>query len=597
MAESCHKGHEPHQIAILVSQNIDSIKVLLSSLPLHGDHYSKAASQLARFKLWAGSLGAHQTSGRRSLDYRLRDASSIRQHVIMLLDQLGKAIEDALSASSDSEAPVGEACGLLDPELMQYLLDDDEPNQSSLDMALVDIGRVVDCMLRLSVAISNPAPHDQYMPRAGLERVAHYEQYDKRHVQERFTQIEDKLAARLGEAITARRHIFKYRELHHARLSSDIEDDDGPAESGDQTTRASSVPEYPKDTLEEGSIKGFDVRSVVSATSYASSSYSVDELRVPPIPEECPTRPFLCPFCYLMIEIDSRSDWKKHVFTDLQPYVCLAPSCLAQYHRFSRRYDWFHHMKETHWRLWRCYCGYQEAFDNAEEFYCHLRKAHPNDLTLQQQDTFGKMCSQVDLSKAAGPCPLCVEVYISSATQYDTHIGHHLEQLALFALPWITNDNDETGSQKDDAEEMDTSQESQNLNPTTAGSKPNDESQTEEPKPAPPQNFPNIHIEYDERPLIMQKGTDDDKIGLDPSILHPDDVESSGIKVDGDAKDVATGNVATKAHDSTYGGSQDDNWRWNCCNCALGNLSYAYHTSCPDCDHRRDTSCKLWVLA
>ncbi|KAI1755818.1 hypothetical protein F4782DRAFT_370317 [Xylaria castorea] len=46
-------------------------------------------------------------------------------------------------------------------------------------------------------------------------------------------------------------------------------------------------------------------------------------------------------------------------------------------------------------------------------------------------------------------------------------------------------------------------------------------------------------------------------------------------------------------------GDPQDNpakWRWNCCNCSLGNLSYNYDTSCPGCNHRRDPSCSLWAI-
>ncbi|KAI0550637.1 hypothetical protein F4679DRAFT_199980 [Xylaria curta] len=322
MAESCKNEHEPSQIAILVSQTIDSIKALLSSLDPHGDHYAKAASQLARFKLWAGSIEANERFGRRSLDYRLRDASSVRQHVIGLLDQLRQTIKDALSPSSHSEIPLGETHGLLNPELMKFLMDDDEPIQSNLDIALDDISHVVDCMLRLSVTIMNPAPHDQFMSRAGLETMAHFEQYDIAHVKEKFTLIEDKLAARLGAAITARRHFFKYREGYYATLSSGVDHDDSLTENSDQTTHASS-----RHTQIEDGI--FEDPSVVSATSYGPSLHNVDELRVPPIPKEHIARPLLCPFCYLTIKIDSREDWKKHVFRDLQPYVCVASSCSA----------------------------------------------------------------------------------------------------------------------------------------------------------------------------------------------------------------------------------------------------------------------------
>ncbi|KAI1735318.1 hypothetical protein F4680DRAFT_307303 [Xylaria scruposa] len=564
MAESHNKGNEPHQIAILVNQNLDSINVLLSSLAARKEHHSKAASQLARFKLWAGSLGAHRRSGRRSLDHRLRDASSIRRHVVMLLDQLRETISDALSTLGNSKAPVDRVHDFLDPELMQYLAGDDESNQSGLDMALDDIGHVIDCMLRLSVAIRNPAPHDQFMSRPGLEAVAHYEPYDKRHVQEKFTQIGDRLAERLGAAITARRRFFRYREDHHTRLSSAIDGDDGITENGDQTTQASSVPGHLKDTLDESPIVDLDVRSVISATSYAPSSYNVDELRVPPIPKEYLTGPFLCPFCYLIIEVDSRNDWKKHIFRDLQPYVCLAPSCLAQYYKFSRRSDWLHHMKETHWRSWRCYCGRQEAFNNAEEFHCHLKKAHPSDLTLQQQETLGHMCSQLDLSKAVGPCPLCVEVHMSSATQYDAHVGHHLEQLALFALPRMSNEDDETRSQKDTAEDKVDDLELRKPTSATASSRSSDESQTQE----------QTHINSQERSSVGDG--QEHKSPKSPQTVQ-ESIESATNKPKppnskpGNAKNVESkvhdgATVAVNINNQRRRGPHEDiaKWRWNC---------------------------------
>lgn len=51
-------------------------------------------SHLARFKLWAGTLGAHRVSGMQSLAYRLRDASAIRSHVISLLEDLQGSLRE-----------------------------------------------------------------------------------------------------------------------------------------------------------------------------------------------------------------------------------------------------------------------------------------------------------------------------------------------------------------------------------------------------------------------------------------------------------------------------------------------------------------------
>lgn len=51
---------------------------------------------LDRFKLWSQNIGAHHT-GRRSLDYRLRDASNIREQAIHLVGDMIQALDDGQS--------------------------------------------------------------------------------------------------------------------------------------------------------------------------------------------------------------------------------------------------------------------------------------------------------------------------------------------------------------------------------------------------------------------------------------------------------------------------------------------------------------------
>ncbi|KAI0201845.1 hypothetical protein F4808DRAFT_459604 [Astrocystis sublimbata] len=45
---------------------------------------------------------------------------------------------------------------------------------------------------------------------------------------------------------------------------------------------------------------------------------------------------------------------------------------------------------------------------------------------------------------------------------------------------------------------------------------------------------------------------------------------------------------------STPSGDDPSKWRWNCCNCSFGNLSYNYNSSCTNCYHSRDSGCKVW---
>jgi len=50
--------------------------------------------QIGRFRVWAGNLGAHHpTRSRMSLDYKLKEASHIRNTVVELLEELHTTLE------------------------------------------------------------------------------------------------------------------------------------------------------------------------------------------------------------------------------------------------------------------------------------------------------------------------------------------------------------------------------------------------------------------------------------------------------------------------------------------------------------------------
>lgn len=82
------------QISTLVAASLTGLNELFAVLGVSGSpsEVATAESHLSRFKLWAGSLGAHRISGTRSLEYRLRDASSIRMHLVSLLEDLKSLI-------------------------------------------------------------------------------------------------------------------------------------------------------------------------------------------------------------------------------------------------------------------------------------------------------------------------------------------------------------------------------------------------------------------------------------------------------------------------------------------------------------------------
>lgn len=180
------------------------------------------------------------------------------------------------------------------------------------------IANLVDCLLRLSVTMQNPAPHDQFKSRAGEGVLDSYERWDIRHVQEKFSNLDRSVAQRLGKALTRRRQYFRYRLQHHNRLSEGIglDKSDGRTESDARSTIASSLPAHLKDSAGEvASVRNVwsnmhDNTSDISQTSYGSSNASPDRLRVPPMPRDYIKGPFICQFCQMLVSIDSTNVWK-----------------------------------------------------------------------------------------------------------------------------------------------------------------------------------------------------------------------------------------------------------------------------------------------
>lgn len=279
---------------------------------------SSVQDELSRFKVWAGNIGAHRT-GRSSLEYRLRDASHIRAQVLRLLDDLDELLEDTDSILRGEKIPwdkLPDDDDVLD-DISGDGLDDADSSvpETELSQILRNIADVTSCLLRLSVAIRNPAPHDRFRVSKETD-TTHYEPFDINHVKEKFPQAAEEILQRLGKAISRRRQYFKYRECHHATLAQGLDLDTNKTEIVPKSTIASSIPDHLKEdkTFTAPTAEALDDDAAsdtgISQTSYATSVAISGKLQVPPLPKEAEDGPFECPFCYMMIVASSRSSWK-----------------------------------------------------------------------------------------------------------------------------------------------------------------------------------------------------------------------------------------------------------------------------------------------
>ncbi|KAJ5995496.1 hypothetical protein N7481_002473 [Penicillium waksmanii] len=102
----------------------------------------------------------------------------------------------------------------------------------------------------------------------------------------------------------------------------------------------------------------------------------------------------------------NRLSWARHVLGDLMPYLCLYPNCPAPNQLYESRRDWFDHLRTQH-SVSGHYYGYTD-------------------------------------------CPLYRES-VRSGKVFERHLGHHMEELAFFALPTSEKANEEDAS--DDQED------------------------------------------------------------------------------------------------------------------------------------------------
>lgn len=170
------------------------------------------------------------------------------------------------------------------------------------------------------------------------------------------------------------------------------------------------------------------------------------------------------------------------MFRDLKPYVCTFQGCDMM--MFRSRNEWFSHELQNHRREWVCQYCQHASFPMATAFSDHIRSSHPAMLAGTQLEALLMQSEEAVDTISALACPLCdewetntmarhtkqestiktlhdgdlVDAY-GTRKQFRRHLGRHMEQLALFALPMTEiddadNDSTDAGDDDDPLEEL-----------------------------------------------------------------------------------------------------------------------------------------------
>ncbi|KAG7004790.1 hypothetical protein G7Y79_00023g053740 [Physcia stellaris] len=357
--------------------------------------------ELGRLRVWTANIGAHQT-GQSSLDYRLRDASHIRLHIVKLLEDLHQTLKhvkglldddsleitsDHSATSSDSDVSIAE-----DPAAELFELHE-------------DLVCIIDCLYRTSMLVRRPARHD-FLTERDPDNIARYEFWDIRHVKEKFPKADSKLHRSLGAAITQRRRYLAYRKRHHEKLGKQMEMTNDLSVGAPTDMSETVATEFePQDELrhEVSSVAGF------SQTSYAPSLTHGGAFTIPAPPKESRDgSPFECPYCFYIITVDSGRDWQHHLMGDILPYSCIFPDCPISNKLFDSRHEWYGHLQMEH-----------KVFDPERGEIAESSRQ----IGVQDPSTSGPSI-----------CVFC-EAPLRSSGEFERHVARHLQELALYVLP------------------------------------------------------------------------------------------------------------------------------------------------------------------
>jgi hypothetical protein len=118
---------------------------------------------------------------------------------------------------------------------------------------------------------------------------------------------------------------------------------------------------------------------------------------------------------------------------------------------FPDRHIWFSHELKDHRREWNCHFCSREPFTSKDKYRDDLANRHPNVYIEDQLSALFEMSQRAIVKVSASECPFCEdweqrlrainphipssETLVVTPSQFQHHVGGHMEQLALFAIP------------------------------------------------------------------------------------------------------------------------------------------------------------------
>lgn len=297
-----------------------------------GEARSAIDDNYARFRIWAGNLGAFQPlPSKSSADFRLREAPEVASRILEILEEICETNEDVGAAIGEAGAP-------------QPGSESEDGETSIVRDLCLSVGDSLRSLLKVSALLRKATTRDRYALAAASKHDTlpnEYDWYDHRHVCEKFPKTVQQtwLCERLAKAITQRRRYLRYAQKHEKRVarapttsvdvplqpptesSSHVRDKDDRSFGHTLTataasTKASTLHVDQVAIAKLANIKAEDDDNVSQATSFISvaTEGNPDRAQVVKLQDLAKqNEPFLCPYCRGIVHFKNQRAWR---------YVC-----------------------------------------------------------------------------------------------------------------------------------------------------------------------------------------------------------------------------------------------------------------------------------
>ncbi|EGY14519.1 uncharacterized protein VDAG_05683 [Verticillium dahliae VdLs.17] len=429
------------QLFIAIRSSMASLVKSLSKTK--HDAERKCRNEYERFFLWGDGLSAHDGF----LDEVLAPSQELRTHLVTLLWRLGTTVSQALSHELSDTVEPSAASQL--PELlekaetmMQYTMSEETPNPNpnsssdslaiSLTELVEDIAVYINCLMDLSHTLETPAletvlKHDE-IAQTSVEIEEQFVVSSEeamvycRKIRDRFGLLPKLLVERLAEANTIRAGMLREMKATSMKPQTQIQDDvtetlfSSRPETTIPTNSTAPYSSIFSTNRKPVPISGlrypdrgaqYDASLATLASGRSMSSAAVfDRPQIPPMPENY-GHGFVCPICFkLVAEVNTKREWKSHVFTDLTPYICTDMSC-----------------RDT------------TLYNQTDRWASHEATHRP---PLQKIDS----------------CAFCEATFQQESRIFYDHVSKHLQEVSLAILPRAVDDLGEEGASDSDEDQQ-----------------------------------------------------------------------------------------------------------------------------------------------